>query len=196
MTWDDLDNAEGLRPESVTLTLFADGVSTGKTAVVNAAGQWKATFADLPEYNDADSKVVYTVSAEAAGYVAACSGTNITMQLDLSGRTVDQTVTVVWNDNNNAEGKRPDQVTLQLYADGVAVEGKTLTVKASDGWTGTFTDLPEYNSQTRLPWAYTVGVQHVSGYSASYQQGTVTMIAGLNFRIDVQSGSSLTPFPD
>ena len=196
LTWDDMDNAENVRPGSVTVTLLADGVSTGKTATLNAAGEWKATFADLPEFNgQTGSKVVYTVTAQVPDYTASYSGTDITMTVYLEGKTVEQTVVIVWDDNNNVDGYRPDAVVLQLYADGVATD-KTLTVKASDGWTGTFTDLPKYNSETRVPYTYTIGVQPVPKYTASYQPGTLTMIGGLTFQLEVNSGSGFAPIPD
>jgi hypothetical protein len=196
LTWDDLDNKYGLRPGNITITLFANGVSTGKTAALNAAGNWKATFADLPEYSATGKKVVYTVSASADSYTSVVNGLNITMLLDLSDRKMDQTVTVVWNDQDNAEGKRPEQVTVQLYADGVLMAGKTLVIKASDGWTATFKDLPEYNSQTRVPYVYTLGVLPIAHYSASYDQGIITMLSGLTFEIGMYPGNDLAPIPD
>lgn len=195
LTWDDLDNMIGIRPASVTVSLLADGKATGKTAVLNAGNQWSATFADLPEYN-AGKKVVYTVSASVTGYFASYQGNAITMQVDLSTKKVDQTVTVVWEDMNDLEHIRPDEITLQLYADGVAVAGKTLVVKASGGWTATFADLPQYNTQTRQPYTYTVGTGKIPGYVAVYQPGTLTMIMGLNFQSSLENGAGMSAIPD
>ena len=118
------------------------------------------------------------------------------MQVDLSGKTVDQTVTVVWEDQNDLEHKRPDEITLQLYADGVAVAGKTLVVKASDGWVAIFRDLPQYNTQTRQPYNYTVGTGRIPGYAVTYQQGMLTMLAGLTFQSSLENGSGMTAIPD
>ena len=36
--WDDLNDKDGIRPESVTIRLYANSVDTGKTAVVNKKG--------------------------------------------------------------------------------------------------------------------------------------------------------------
>lgn len=195
LTWDDLDNMIGIRPASVTVSLLADGKATGKTEVLNAGNQWSATFADLPEYN-AGKKVVYTVSASVTGYFASYQGNAITMQVDLSTKKVDQTVTVIWEDMNDLEHIRPDEITLQLYADGVAVAGKTLVVKASGGWTATFADLPQYNTQTRQPYTYTVGTGKIPGYVAVYQPGTLTMIMGLNFQSSLENGAGMSAIPD
>ena len=63
-------------------------------------------------------------------------------------------VTKEWDDANNLIQMRPASVTVQLYADGTAVEGKTLTLNADNNWAGTFTDLP-VNENDR-PIIYTV----------------------------------------
>ena len=51
----------------------------------------------------------------------------------------------VWNDSA-AESSRPASVTVQLYADGTAVNGKTLTLNEENDWSGTWSDLPKYTA--------------------------------------------------
>ncbi len=197
LIWDDFDNAESQRPSSVTVKLLADGVATGKTAVVNAAGDWKATFADLPEFNSETGKtIVYTVSASAEGYTVKAEGSDVKMLLNLDGITVDKAVTVVWDDQNNLEHRRPQSLALQLYRDGKAVSGKTLTVNAAGNWRGTFTSLPKYNPDTRKAYAYSVGAETVDKYAASFVGDTITMKYGLVFQIEAIPGTGLTPIPD
>ena len=47
--------------EEITVKLLADGVFTGKTAVIDRTTEWKAKFEGLPIYGDDDHKIVYTV---------------------------------------------------------------------------------------------------------------------------------------
>lgn len=68
--WDDSDDADGLRPGSVTVRLLANGKDTGKTLELNAGNQWKAQFTGLPIYSDGEA-VTYTVAEDAVeGYEA------------------------------------------------------------------------------------------------------------------------------
>ena len=49
--WVDADNQDGVRPVSVTVELFADGVKINET-VLNVDNDWKFTFPNLPVYKD------------------------------------------------------------------------------------------------------------------------------------------------
>lgn len=52
------------------------------------------------------------------------------------------TVQKNWEDDTNANNVRPSEIIVELYADGVFMEQYTLT--AAEGWTHSFTNLPEY----------------------------------------------------
>jgi uncharacterized repeat protein (TIGR02543 family) len=49
-------------------------------------------------------------------------------------------VQVVWDDNDNAEGRRPESVSVQLYQNGEAL-GEPVVLDAENGWTYTWSDL-------------------------------------------------------
>ena len=67
--WVDADNQDGVRPVSVTVELFADGVKINET-VLNADNDWKFTFPNLPVYKDG-VVIKYTVNETAvANYTA------------------------------------------------------------------------------------------------------------------------------
>ena len=73
------------------------------------------------------------------------------------------TVTKNWQDNNNQDGIRPNKITVQLIADGKVVDGKTIVLNSSNQWTGSFTELPEYQNGQKIE--YTVEEVKVDGYS-------------------------------
>lgn len=72
--WDDKNNQDGKRPSSVVVTLYADGVSTGKTLTLNADNKFTGTFTDLDKYADG-KKIAYTVQEAAVeGYTCTITG--------------------------------------------------------------------------------------------------------------------------
>ncbi len=67
--WDDSDDQDGIRPQSITVDLYADGVKTDSVTVTEKDG-WKWTFEGLPKYDGGD-EIEYTMSEQAvSGYKA------------------------------------------------------------------------------------------------------------------------------
>jgi len=78
ITWDDSDDVDSKRPESVTITLLRGGELTDKSATVIASDNWAFSFTDLPSY-DGESKITYSVSENAiTDYTTAVDGYNVT----------------------------------------------------------------------------------------------------------------------
>ena len=75
--WDDADNKEGLRPEKITVRLFADGQEVA-VKEITATDNWQASFTDLPVYKDG-KKIVYTITEDpVAGYTSKIDGFTVT----------------------------------------------------------------------------------------------------------------------
>ena len=82
------------------------------------------------------------------------------------------TVNKVWDDNNNQDGKRTENVTVNLLADGTAVAKYVLN--SSNNWTHTFTALPKKNAEGK-DFVYTVVETEVpAGYEAAVNGFTIT----------------------
>ncbi|MGY3749608.1 Cna B-type domain-containing protein [Vagococcus acidifermentans] len=162
--WDDHDNQDGKRPESITVNLLANGqVAASKD--VTAADGWTYEFTDVPQYQ-AGEAIRYTVTEnEVSGYTTSIDGTTITNSYTPGKTSV--TVTKAWADNNNQDGKRPDSVQVQLYADGKAA-GEPVTLADQTAWTYTWTDLD----------------QKVGGKDISYTVKEITKVAGYTTVID------------
>ena len=157
-TWDDADNQDGKRPESITVRLFADGTEvTSKTVTAN--DNWKWSFTDLDKYNSG-TEIVYTISEDTvADYTTVVDGYNITNthtpeKISISGSKT-------WDDADNQDGKRPESITVRLFADGTEVTSKTVT--ANDNWSWSFTGLDKYNSGTEI--VYTISEDTVADYT-------------------------------
>lgn len=156
--WDDNDNAEGSRPESITVRLYADGAEV-ESRQLTAANNWSITFMDLPRYRIKDVEYVYSVQEDPVPlYLTSVNGTTITNTYQsVLTRT---SVRKLWNDNNNAAGLRPASVTMTLR-NGASV---VTTVRLSDenGWYAEVTDLP--SRVNGAPAVYTWTEQEVIGY--------------------------------
>ena len=160
-TWEDADNQDGIRPESITVNLKA-GEEVVATATVTEAEKWTWNFTDLPKYANG-TEIEYTIEEVAVeGYEATVNG------YDIVNTHVPTTVHVevkkVWNDNNDMYKIQPNSVTIVLVADGVETE-KTLKLDASNGWAGRFTDLPEKANGVAI--VYTVKELDVEGYGST-----------------------------
>ena len=77
--WNDANNKDGIRPDSIVVKLLANGVETGKTATASAASGWTYEFTDLDRYQDGGKEIVYTIKEAYVpkGYTSEVNGTNI-----------------------------------------------------------------------------------------------------------------------
>ncbi|MFC4761201.1 Cna B-type domain-containing protein [Fructobacillus durionis] len=76
-TWNDNNNQDKIRPDSITVHLLANG-KVVKTTTVTAADNWEYTFDDLPK-SDNGEEITYTVSEDpVSGYSSSINGFDIT----------------------------------------------------------------------------------------------------------------------
>ena len=77
-TWDDNNDQDGIRPQSITLHLLANGVDTGLTAIATADTNWTYSFKDIAKYQNG-KEVTYTVREDTVdGYTSVVDGMNVT----------------------------------------------------------------------------------------------------------------------
>lgn len=162
-TWKDNENQDGIRPASVTITLTGSN-AVSKTATLNEDNGWTATFENLPK-RDHGNIVTYNVKeSDVEGYEASIVKTEDGFQLinEHDSETTLRTATLVWRDENNQDGIRPDTVTYTLHgSDGSEVEK---TVSKDDSWVDViFEDLPVYQNGQKV--TYTLTESTVDGYT-------------------------------
>ncbi|SDL87986.1 Cna B-type domain-containing protein [Streptococcus equinus] len=166
--WNDNDDQDGKRPESITVHLLANGVDTGQTKIVKQTDSWTYQFKNLPKYQNGQ-EIVYTVSEDSiAGYEAVISGLNITNTHKPEKTEVSGTKT--WNDNDDQDGKRPESVTVNLLANGTKVASQE--VNADTSWTYTFSNLDKYVNGTKV--VYTVTEDSVENYTTTINGYDIT----------------------
>ena len=157
-TWRDANDQDGMRPESITLHLMANGVEKAQKTVTEQDG-WAWTFTGLRRYENG-VEIAYTIVEDAVpGYTAEISGSNITNRY--TPALISVSVSKVWEDANDQDGLRPEEITVGLLADGMDT-GRTLVLNEANRWTGTFDGLDEYSHGEKI--VYTVREEAVNGY--------------------------------
>ena len=198
--WNDGNNQDKLRPESVTVTLYANGTAVAQTLTLNADNGWKGTFTDLAK-NDSDNNkaISYTVEENSvAGYTASITGdaangfviTNSHTPTDGGGggsttTYTSLTVKKVWITDDG--GTAADSVSVNLLKNGDV--DRTVVLSGSNNWTYTWTGL---NS------AYTWTVEEAN-VPAGFTSSTSSSVGGTVWTItndDVAKGSIPSDTPD
>lgn len=175
---------------TATFELLADGQATGKTVTLNQ-GQSNISFSGLPKYalpntvvgsvtygSDANGhEIVYTfketatTGAPEGDSITSSSSNNKDFTNTLTGPT-SVTVTKVWEDNLDAEGLRPDSITVKLMNGATQVAEQTLRATGEENtWldedlTYTFTGLQKYDANGALI-NYTVTEDKVDNYGTN-----------------------------
>ncbi len=162
--WEDKNDQDGKRPDSVTIKLFADGKETGKTLILKKANNWTGSFIDLDEYKGG-KKIVYTIKEETVGngYITEIIGeaekgfkvinTRQTEKTSVEGKKI-------WNDKENQNGKRPTEITINLLKNGTKIDSKKVT--KIDSWKWKFENLDKYEGGKEV--TYTITEEKVTGY--------------------------------
>lgn len=160
--WDDDNNRDGVRPESIDVQLYANGVPCGDVVTVKADGNgtWTHTWNGL-HANDNGEAITYTVQevSEDENYKPSYSEDTLTITNLHTVATTDKTVTKVWDDDNNRDGLRPETVVVNLLANGEVVNEAELS--SANQWTYTWKDL--YVNDGGEPITYTVEEVDVAG---------------------------------
>ena len=144
--WEDANNQDGLRPATITVKLYKDGVATDQTLELSEANQWQGTFENLDE-KAAGKTIHYTVKEENVpeGYTLSIDDKDpahpvLTNKHEPAVTQVK--VTKKWDDAHNQDGLRPKEIRVQLYA-GDEKLGKEVVLSADNKWTHTFEKLAE-----------------------------------------------------
>ena len=170
--WDDDNNRDGLRPDGVTMVLYADEQPAAgiDPVILNEGNGWTATLNGL-QMNADGKEIVYTWQEIPVpdGYAADIKrdGTVTTVTNKHIPDKADQTVTKVWDDNNDQDGIRPDSVRATLLADGEFVT--EVTLDETGEWSAAVKDLPVNAGGKAIAYTWTEDVPE--GYQAKVSAG-------------------------
>ena len=108
--WNDNNDQDGIRPDSVTVKLLANGEATGDELDLNQGNNWTGSFAELDKFQ-AGKEIAYTVAEiEVPGYATVITGTQAagyTITNTHTPEAVEVAGSKTLDDNNNQDGFRP-----------------------------------------------------------------------------------------
>ena len=182
-TWNDNNNQDGVRPDSITVELLktVDGTTTSMGDNYKQVLKGKKldySWSELPVY-EAGERITYTVKevGEENGKIAGKNGKEYTVEYDEMNiknsyvpEKTEVSGTKTWVDYDNKYNRRPESITINLLANGKKVANKE--VKASDNWAWEFKDLPVYEAGKKI--TYTISEETVSGYTSNVTGYNVT----------------------
>ncbi len=198
--WNDDNDRDGIRPESVTFQLTADGEDVvdeqgNKVQLVATPDNPTVTFEHIP-YCDADGAVImysaYEVE-ESPGYTASTEFGNMSVKVTNTHEPerTSVPVTKVWL--NDDPENRPAYLTLTLYgvledgAEPVRIAGATVYPDADGNWSHTFENLLKYrDGGTLIEYSVTETLPSGDSHSASYPTD-LSSVSG-----DAESGFTFT----
>ncbi len=164
--WDDCEDQDGKRPSAVTVRLYADG-EVKQVTELKEDNTWAGNFKDLDEYKNG-KKIEYTVvQDEIVNYHTTISGSAISgyqITNKYTPETLEVRGSLVWEDALNQAGKRPTQVEVIVYADGIEVVKETIT-GSTEQWDFVFGKLPKYKNGKEI--TYTISQTNISNYTAT-----------------------------
>ena len=185
-TWNDNNNQDGVRPDSITVELLktVNGTTTSmgeNYKQVLTGNKLDYSWSNLPVY-EAGKRITYTVkeAGEKDGKIVGKNGEKYTVEYDSTGMNITNTYTPkttsvsgtkTWVDYDNKYNSRPESITINLLANGGKVDSKTITPQ-NDSWTYKFEDLPVYKNGQKI--TYTISEDTVSGYKSKVTGYNVT----------------------
>lgn len=185
-TWDDNNNQDGVRPDSITVELLktVNGTTTSmgeNYKQVLTGNKLDYSWSNLPVY-EAGKEITYTVKevGEENGKIAGKNGKEYKVEYDSTGMNITNSYEPektevsgikTWVDYDNKYNSRPESITINLLANGEKVDSKTITPQ-NDSWTYKFEGLPVYKNGQKI--TYTISEDTVSGYKSKVTGYNVT----------------------
>ena len=193
--WEDGDDQDGLRPASIQVQLYKDGLATDQVVELSAANDWKGAFENL-DAKEAGKAITYTVKEVAVpdGYKVTVNDkdqANIILTNKHEPAHRDVKVTKKWDDENDKDGIRPKSIRVQLYANDQKV-GQEVELSAENKWTHTFADLDEKANGNTI--TYTVREVSVpKGYEARNDEDGKGNVVITNKHVPKETPKQPTP---
>ncbi len=159
--WNDSENLNSIRPESITVQLKQDNSNFGEPVTLNSANGWKHTWTEIPRLKPDNETETYKYSVEEinvpTGYTVSYDNNDgidsgqITITNTL--KTTNIPVEKKWkNSDGSTATPNINQITVKLqkhngsgYSDFLDKNGNpvTLVLSSNSNWSGEFTGIPE-----------------------------------------------------
>ncbi len=174
--WNDNENQDGKRPESVEVTLTSNGEEAQKRTL-NAENEWSASFDEVYVYENGGSPITYDVSEneitdytlESKNFDEVTNTYTITNKHEIE--KVSRTITKIWQDDNNRDGIRPESLNFVLKKNDTVLKDD-IVLSDANGWSTTISNLDKYEAQTQI--VYTLEEEKPGEYTSDTQYSEET----------------------
>ena len=141
------------------------------TTDANGKGKLTSLLQDNYTLNEISAPVGYKLKKDIK-VTPEMFGTELFVVLNIVNKLdkISIPVSKVWDDANNQDGKRPQEITIRLLADNKEVESKTVS---GDPWTWSFQYLPKYRDGG-VEIKYTITEYAIEGYTPTIDGYNVT----------------------
>ena len=168
--WDDEDNIRDLRPENITYLLNKEDTEIDSTTLQPIDTQDKfdgLPLLDKEKYNIPDVEIEHYKTTKTCEEVSGTQNVICTFVHKLQDN-LDIHIVQIWDDDNNADGIRPNEVGYSLKRDDEAI-GSTTTSPDSD-WLSEFLNLYAPAKQS-----YSVEIEDIEDYTTTVEFDAETM---------------------
>ena len=76
--WDDNEDCDGIRPDHVTVSLYANGGETGRMITLSEENGWSGCFHDMDAYRNGARLSYSIIEDKVSGYTGTVSGCDLT----------------------------------------------------------------------------------------------------------------------
>ena len=192
--WADNSNQAKKRPTSIILRLKNGAEIVEDKTLTGTGDDWTYTFTNVPKYNQFGNEVNYSLeeletnTGDLKFYNKDVAGTyktgfTVTNTFNVPDEKVNVAVTKNWDDNSNANAKRPTSIKYVLNGGVTPVEQVVTGNRMTDeNWSYTFTNLPKYNELGNVI-NYVVEEQEVSRNDFKFYTNKIIGDKDSGFRI-------------
>ena len=168
--WDDDNDRDRKRPESVTVRLYANGKPEGKTLTLDENNKWEGEFGDIP-YSDANgNKIIYTIKEDSVtGYndiLTAPTYQDGYAVFNLTNKHEPEKINIKGEKTWDGGSYRPEKVTIGLLANGKLIGSIDVRPDAQGLWKYSFDNLFKYENGKAIKYELDE-LSYVPGYVSS-----------------------------
>lgn len=178
---------EGKEPESIDVVLMSNGGEAAR-ATVTAETDWKYVFEDLPAYKDGaqiDYALHYelpdgwSISRDSSALNPDTGDTSRSTEISYNIDKLMLSATAEWNDGENADKMRPDELVLDVTANEEKT-GQEFVLNEKNGWAAVISDPVDKTDKDGNPIVYTAQIRDkdkLVGYKGSVkaEDGRITI---------------------
>ena len=197
--WDDDDNRDGIRPDSVEVTLTSITDSEEEETItdvqkLNDSNKWAYEWLELPKYRNGEL-INYAIAETKTDVVTGVDGIGtyaiVIEQNGEVGEDIDFVVTnphtpevivikveKIWEDQDNQDNVRPTQLTVYLLVDGEQID--SIVLNEANEWKGEFSKQPAFEKGKEI--SYTVAEEDLGDIYEAVIEG------------DARNGFTITNF--